>query len=402
MTTSIRDLLNQVAERQLRRQTDGADPAAAIDARLVIGTASTILDKLDVWRPDWTLQHPGRRLANQLQTACAAVQDGNGPHPAGRSQNLMAATADAVGSLCSSSTPAADRWEITIAVADIVRRSTSTYFAHGPVLQDPAIAAARTAAVAVAHAGLQTPPHEGQNGLIDLPIPTSPSLLSDPLLRAAAAAGEIEHVLARAAFEDSRGFASLYELRALALTFENAVHRAGLALGVASEATAAAWAEVRHLARQLHDGQRPVIDGPEILLRRSAQLHHDLARSTLRPPKPVDQIILTEILQHVANSADRLTHHVRRMAGRAYARADRFPVLESRVHQHLRQEPFIANIDDLQVVHNALRTAEHDTRLLAGPSEISFEDEPYPLTNPLSEITAPGRGTTIPVASPSP
>jgi hypothetical protein len=271
-----------------------------------------------------------------------------------------------------------------------VRYSTSTYLTRGPALRDRAVTAARTAAIAVAHAGLQTPPRQSHRGLIDLPIPTSPSLISDPLLRAAAAAAEIEHILARTASEESRGFVSLYELRALALTFEHTAQQAGAALGTPTERTVAAWAQVRQLARQLHDGKRPAIDGAETLLRRAAQLHHDLARHARTRPDTASGPHFTEMLLNMANSAESLTYHVRRMAGRVYARADRFPTLESRVQQHLHREPFIANIDALEILQAAVGSAEFSSRLLAAHSENTLEWEPYPLTNPLTATTTLG------------
>jgi len=127
------------------------------------------------WRPDWTPRHPARQLTERLQAACALVQAGNDPQAYSHSRLLMAATADAVGILCAPSVPAIDRWSITIAVADLVRHSSSTYTTNHPTEPDPAIAAARTAAVEVAHAGLQMPPH---------PAPPWLARSTDPRMRA--------------------------------------------------------------------------------------------------------------------------------------------------------------------------------------------------------------------------
>jgi hypothetical protein len=60
----------------------------------------------------------------------------------------------------------------------------------------------------------------------------------------------------------------------------------------------------------------------------------------------------------VASSADSLTHHIFRMAGRVYTRADQFPVPESRVQQRLQRQPIIADSQDLAVLQRAVRTAE--------------------------------------------
>ncbi len=386
MTTSIRDLLDQVAKLQLQHQAARADPQAATDARLVIGASAAVLDKLDVWRPDWTAWHKARRLTNQLQAACAMVDAGNDAQRATRSYALMTAAADATGILCEPAISAAARWTITIAVADIVRHSTTAYAANGPVLPDRDVARARTAAIAVTRAGLLLP-QELHRGLIDFPIPGPPNLLPDPLSRAAAAAAEIDHVLARAVTEETRRFVSVYELRALALAFQHTVQRTAVALDKPSTRAPAAWAEVRGLARLLHDGLRPASDAPELLVRRAAQLDHDLDR---HPDSELDagaRLVFAELLMHAANSADNLTHHIRRMAGRVYAYADRFPVPESRVEQQLRREPFIADANDLAILQQALRAAERSITELAyqltDPVGINLRIEPYPLTNPL-------------------
>jgi hypothetical protein len=388
VTTSIRDLLDQVAKLQLQHQTARADPQAATDARLVIGAAAAVLDKLDVWRPDWTAWHKARRLTNQLQAACAMVNAGNDPHPTSRSYALMAAAADATGILCESATSAADRWSITIAVADIVRHSTTAYAANGPALPDRDVARARTVAITIARAGLLLPPQELHRGLIDLPIPGPPNLLPDPLSRAAAAAAEIDHVLARVVAEETRGFLSIYEFRALALAFQHTAQRTAAVLDQPSARAPAAWGKVRALARLLHDGLRPASDAPEVLVRRAAQLHHDLDRHPDSDLDAGDRLVLAELLMHAANSADSLTHHIRRMAGRVYAYADRFPVPESRVAQHLRRKPFIADTNDLAIVRQALHAAERTTTELAyqltDPIGINLRTEPYPLTNPVT------------------
>lgn len=108
VSTSIRDLLGQVAKLQLQHQTTRANPAAAEDARLVIGAAGTVLSKLDVWRPDWTSRHRSRQLTDQLHRACAAVHAGNPPPATSRSYMLLAAAADAAGILCGPAITAAD------------------------------------------------------------------------------------------------------------------------------------------------------------------------------------------------------------------------------------------------------------------------------------------------------
>ncbi len=105
--------------------------------------------------------------------------------------------------------------------------------------------------------------------------------------------------------------------------------------------------------------------------------------------KPVEQsgrLLLTETLLHVAHSADSLTHHVRRMAGRIYTRADLFPARESRIQQHLQRQTVIADAQDLHILQQALRRAEHATTDLAhstlqdsGPH---LGHPPYPLTDP--------------------
>jgi hypothetical protein len=388
VTTSIRDLLGQVAKQQLQYQATRADPQAAADARLVIGAAGAVLGKLDVWRPDWTFRHKARRLTDQLHAACEKVNAGNEARATSRSHALMTAAADAAGIMCEPAIAAADRWAITIAVADIVRHSTTAYTANGPALPEPPVTKARTAAIAVARAGLLLPPQELHRGLIDLPIPGQPNLIPDPLLRAAAAAAEIDHLLARAVADEDRGFVSVYELRALALAFQHTVQRTGATLDRPFERAPAAWAKVRGLARLLHDGLQPAIDGPEILIRRAAQLHQDLDQHPDSELDAGDRLVYAELLLHAANSADSLSHHVRRMAGRVYARADRFPVTDSRVQQHLRGEPFVADINDLVVLRDALRAAERSTTelayALADPLGINLRIEPYPLTNPVT------------------
>jgi hypothetical protein len=396
VSTSIRDLLGQVTMLQLQHQTTRADAHAATDARLATGAAGAVLGKLDVWRPDWTFGHNGRRLTTQLQAACANVQAGNDPHSTSRSHALMAAAADAASILCGPAIPAYDRWTIAIAVADVVRHSTTAYAATGPALPDPAVAAARSAAIEVARAGLLSLSQEPRRGLIDLPIPAKSSLLDDPLSRAVAAAAEIDHALARALADETQGFVSIYELRAIALAFQHTSQRTVTALGMPSDHAPAAWAKVRGLARLLHDGFRPAIDAPEILVRRAAQLHQDLDKYPGSELNASDRLVFAELLQHAANSADNLTHHIYRMAGRVYARADHFPVTESRVEQHLRREPFIADINDLAILREALQAAERSTTELAcaliDPLGVNLRIEPYPLTNPLMHLsTTPGQ-----------
>ncbi|MFL6163565.1 MAG: hypothetical protein ACJ74U_15240 [Jatrophihabitantaceae bacterium] len=384
MTTNIRDLLGQVIDLQLNQQTGPADSDAATDARLAIGAAAGVLDKLQIWRPDWTPRHAARKLTEQLQAACAYVQAGNDPRAESRSQTLMAAAGDAVGTLCGSATSALDRWTITLTVAEVVRHSGSTYTANGPMLPDPAITAARTAAASVARAGLHMPPHQLHRALIDLPIPGRAYPTLQPLSRATAAAAVIDYALARGAADDSTHFVSLYELRALALAFEHTTRQASTALNLPGQAAATAWAKVRQLARLLRDGHQPVIDGPEILLRNAADLHHNLAQHSHQPLDPADQPALTELLLHVANSADSLARHTLRMAGRVYTRADQFPVPESRVQQHLQRQPIIADSQDLAVLRCAVRAAEGATADLINPTveragmEIGLG--PYPLT----------------------
>lgn len=394
MTTSIRDLLGQVAELQLQHQTTRADPQAAADTRLVIGAAGVVLGKLEVWRPDWTSRHKPCRLTRQLQAVCAMVEASNEPHATSRSRTLMAAAADAVGILCGPAVAAADRWAITIAVADIVRHSTTAYAATGPTLPDPQIAKARTTAIAIARAGLLLPPPELHRGLIDLPIPGPPHLITDPLLRAVAAAAEIDHLLARAVADEDRGYVSVYEFRALALVFQHTVQRTTATLDQPFERAPAAWAKVRGLTRLLHDGLHPATDAPETLIRRAAQLHQNLDRHPDSNLDAGDRLTYAELLLHAANSADSLTHHTRRMAGRVYARADHFPITESRVQQHLRAEPFIADSNDLAILRDALCAAERSTTQLAhtltDPIGINLRIEPYPLTNPqLHPATTP-------------
>jgi hypothetical protein len=392
VSTSIRDLLGQVAMLQTQHQTSRSSPQAATDARLAIGAAGAVLGKLDVWRPDWTFGHKARRLTNQLQAACVEVHAGNDPHSTSRSHALMAAASDAAGILCEPSIPGYDRWTMAVAVADVVRRSTAAFAANGPVLADPTVAAARSAAIDVARAALlSAPSQEHHRGLIDLPIPAKSNLIADPLSRAAAAAAEIDHLLARAVAAENRGFISIYELRAVALTFQHTVQRATAALDKPPERATAAWTNVRGLARLLHDGLRPAIDAPEILLRRAAQLHQDLDRHADSELDTGERLAFAELLLHAANSADSLTHHTYRMAGRVYARADRFPVTESRVQQHLGREPFIADINDLAILRDALRAAEQSTSelayTLADPVGVNLRIEPYPLTNPLVHLS---------------
>ncbi len=386
MSTSIRDLLGQVTKLQLQHQTTRANPAAADDARLVIGTAGTVLSKLEVWRPDWTSRHKFRQLTDQLQRACAAVHAGNPPPATSRSYILMATAADAVGVLCASAITAADRWTIAVAVADLVRHGTTAYALNGPVITEPAIAAARTAAINVARAGLHVPSQAPRRSLLDLPIPVPPHLLPDPLLRAEAAAAEIDHLLARTATDETRESISLYELRAVALAFQHTIQHTASALGEPSQSTAAAWAKVRGLARLLQDGQRPAIGAPETLVRRAAQLHHELDRPSDADLDAGDRLVYAELLLHAANSADSLTYHVHRMAGRVYARADQYPTSESRIEQRLLRQPFIADINDLVVLMRALQTAERSTTvlayMLADPIEVNLRIEPYPLTDP--------------------
>lgn len=383
MTTSIRQLLQHVTERQLLHYRAGdADPEAASDARLVIGAAADVLGKLDNWRPDWTPRHAARQLTTQLQTACAAVQAGNHPYPNSRSHALMAITADAVGTLYGSTSSAADRWNLTLAVADAIRHATSVYYTNGPELADPAIATVRTAAIDIARTGLRTPPRRLHRSLVDVPIPGGFSDLPDPLRQAAVAAAVIDHHLARAATDDAHGPVSLYELRSLALAFEHTVIRAGTAFTTSAHDPATAWSHVRQLARLLHDGQRPASDAPEILVRKAAQLHHDLDRSGATPLDAVDRLVLSEILVHVANSADSLVHHIPHLSGQVYARADQFPTLEARASQQLRHEPFIANVEDLAILQAALRVAERTTLRLAECEGSNLALAPYPLIAP--------------------
>ena len=385
MSTSIRDLLGEVGRLQSQHRTARANSAAAGDARLVIGAAGTVLSKLEVWRQDWTHEDERRQLTDQLRGACAAVHAGNHPPRSSRSHLLMAAAADAAGVLCGPGITAADRWGITVIVADLVRRSTTTYQAHGPAIPDPAIAAARTAAIKVARAGLRLPSQRLRRNLVDLPIPSPPRLVADPLQRAVAAAAEIDYLLARAVTDDTRELASLYELRAVARAFEHATQRAAAAVDAPSN-SGAAWSNVRGLARLLHDGQRPAIDAPETLVRRAAELHHALDQHPETDPATGDRLLHAELLWHAANSADSLTHHVHRMAGRVYARADQYPVAESRVDQHLHRRPFIAGTHDLAILERALQTAERSTtglaHLLTDPAGINLPIEPYPLTGP--------------------
>jgi hypothetical protein len=391
VTTSIRDLLGQVTELQLQHQSGRAKPQAANDARLAIGAAGAVLDKLDVWRPDWTYWHKARRLTSQLKAACADVSAGNDPHSTSRSHRLMAAAADAAGILCEPAIPAHERWTIAIAVGDVVRHGTASYAANGPALPDLAVAAARSAAIDIARAGLLSPPQTPRRGLIDLPIPARSGQISDPLLRTVAAAGEIDHLLARAVANESYEVISIYELRAVAVTFQHAVQHTAAALDMPSQRASVAWTNVRSLARLLHDGLRPTVDAPEVLVRRAAQLHQDLDKHPVGELDAGQRLVLADLLLHAANSADSLTHHTHRMAKRVYARADHFPVTESRVQQHLRREPFIADVNDLAVLRQALRAAERSTTelayVLAEPVGISLSVDPYPLTDPTMHVS---------------
>lgn len=403
MSTSIRDLLGEVGRLQSQHRRTRANPAAAGDARLVIGAAGTVLSKLEVWRPDWTPEDDRRQLTDQLQKACAAVHAGNHPPRSNRSHLLMAAAADAAGVLCGPAVTAAERWDITVIVADLVRRSTTTYQAHGPAIPDPAIAAARIAAIKVARAGLRPPSQRLRRNLVDLPIPSPPRLVTDPLQRAVAAAAEIDYLLARAVTDDTRQFVSLYELRAVARAFEHATQRAASAVDAPSD-SGAAWSNVRGLARLLHDGQRPAIDAPETLVRRAAELHHALDQHPETDPATGDRLLHAELLWHAANSADSLTHHIHRMPGRVYTRADQYPVPQSRVEQHLRRRTFVARTNDLAVLKHALQRAEHSTTALAhlhmDPIDSGLCTEPSPPTGPL-QPPAPSLPSTTPGSAPT-
>ncbi|HST81407.1 MAG TPA: hypothetical protein VLL08_06685 [Kineosporiaceae bacterium] len=405
MSTSIRDLLGEAGRLQSQHRRTRANPAAAGDARLVIGAAGTVLSKLEVWRPDWTHKDERRQLTDQLREACAAVHAGNHPPRSSRSHLLMAAAADAAGVLCGPAVTAADRWDITVVVADLVRRSTTTYQVYGPAIPDPAIAAARTAAINVARAGLRLPSQQLRRSLVDLPIPSPPRLVDHPLERAVAAAAEIDYLLARTVTDDTREFASLYELRAIARAFEHTAQRAAAAVGVPSN-SGAAWGNVRVLARLLHDGQRPAIDAPETLVRSAAQLHHALDQHPEAEPAASDRLLYAELLWHVANSADSLTFHVPRMAGRVYARADQYPVPEARVEQHLHRQSFIADITDLAILKYTLRTAERSTAtladLLTDPTGMDPRTAPYPLTDALPPPPLAAMTPSTPAPAPTP
>ena len=263
-----------------------------------------------------------------------------------------------------------------------MRRSASIYIEHGPTLTDHPVQKAGNLAVAIARAGRRLAPSTTRC-VLDLPIPSALDIMPNPLSRAAQAATEIDYTLTRATTGERAQIVSVYELRALSSAFQTTVRVAGEELGTCSTDAERSWATVRDLARRLVDGARPSLDGPEQLVRRGADLHDSLLRySTGRGARPGDPAALQQILTHTAGGAAGLLRHTERMAGRVYARADQFPVRESRVSEHLRRQAFILNHDDLRVLVDALRAAETATTAMTAAADTGGLGE-YPVTVPI-------------------
>jgi hypothetical protein len=393
MTTSIRDLLAQVRTLQQAAQQQPPDPELAGEARQVIGLASTSLRRLqEHWRPDWNPDKPAAQLVAQLTEACAIVEAGNGPlisHPA----QLTAVAGDAVGTLCGQANPAADRWAIAVAIAGTVCDAATSYRVHGPAVLDKAAAVAEQAAVAVLRAGRRYVPGP-TTGVLDLPIASPSHLLPHPLARAAAAAAEIDRILALAAVDHTRPAVTVYELRSLALAFHTTTQLTGPRLGISPASAAQAWDDVRQLARGMDDGAKPAPDGPERIVRSCAELHDNLhrwAQSDL--PGPDTSPTLREILARVASSAGNIAEQAHRLAGRLYNRADAYPPRETRVTEMLHGQAVIVDAEDLTVLVEAIRVAEiASAELITVGAEVGtglgdypvLSAEPLPVAAPIS------------------
>jgi hypothetical protein len=389
MSTSIRQLLDEVTAHGTAALPPDRGPQVVIAARQTVGAAATALRCLQAWRDDW---HPGiavRDLSDALTESCTAVQDGNPPGKLARPAQLMAICADAIGTTCTDATPAADRWAVATAVADVVRRYVAVDAAAGPVLVDRHVQQAGEQALKILLTGRQHLPLTGRC-LLDMPIPAPSSALQDPLPAAAAAAAEIDYRLARAASQDQPAIA-VYELRAVALAFSAATSLAGDLLPDSSADAAQAWNTVHQLARQMVDGWRPTEAGSEPMLGLAAQLHTHLTRhQPAGPASASEAALLRAIADHAASSAASLIKHTSRMAGAVYTYAHRFPVGEWRITEHLHRKPFILRGGDLDVLDAALSAAAIASAQLCDAPADSWSLGTYPVTELIQPIPTVG------------
>jgi hypothetical protein len=265
VATSLTDLFTAISA--LTDQHDHVTIAEADAAVLALAPAGQMLS----WLADDGIGHARPRRAELvlgLATSCADAAAAWRGERVGRVSELMAASADVVGTLRTESGQA-ERWSCALQVAETVRRCATTARGHSPYGNVPELQRVYRAAAAIEQLGSLDPPPPADAKLLDRRIPVAglPAGLGETAVAAEAAAWLLDHLR-------RPGTANLLTVRgAVAITYAAEIASTGIkalsaGLGdpddtielgdpsaIANEMPTA-WREVRRAFAPFDDGTR--------------------------------------------------------------------------------------------------------------------------------------------------